>query len=62
MKKLLAALFAGLFAVTLSSPAIAQGKKETAKMEKKKGAEKKTDGATKSGDKKKTGKKEAPKK
>jgi hypothetical protein len=31
MKKLLAAIFAGLFAATLTSPVIAQGKKETKK-------------------------------
>ena len=62
MKKLLAVIFAGVFAVTMTSPVLAQGKKETAKMEKKKGADKKTDGKTKSGDKKKTAKKDAKKK
>lgn len=61
MKKLLAAIFAGLFAVTMTSPVIAQGKKDSAKVEKKKGAAKKTDGKAKSGEKKKTAKKEAKK-
>lgn len=41
MKKLLAAIFAGLFAVSVTAPVVAQDKKDAKKMEKKKDEKKK---------------------
>ena len=53
MKKLLAAVFAGLFAVSMTAPVVAQDKKDTAKKEAKKGDGKKAEGKKKSEEKKK---------
>jgi hypothetical protein len=43
MKKLLAAIFAGLFAISMTAPVVAQDKKDAAKKEMKKGEGKKAE-------------------
>ena len=53
MKKLLAAIFAGMFALTTASAVMAQDKKDGAKKEQKKGEGKKADGKKKADEKKK---------
>ena len=53
MKKLLAAIFAGVFAVAMTVPVIAQDKKDGAKKEMKKGEGKKAEGKKKKGEDKK---------
>lgn len=53
MRKLLAAVFAGMFALTTASVAIAQDKGDKGKKEMKKGEGKKADGKQKAAEKKK---------
>jgi pentapeptide MXKDX repeat protein len=52
MRKTLAAIFAGLFALSITAPVIAQDKKDEAKKEMKKGEDKKKDEMKKDGKKK----------
>ena len=60
MKKLLAAIFAGLFAVSMTAPVIAAEKKATADTKKEGKASKKKDGKA-TADTKKAGKKKGDK-
>jgi hypothetical protein len=53
MKKLLAAVFVGMFALSVAPAVIAQDKGDKGKKEMKKGEDKKTDGKKKAEEKKK---------